>query len=150
MSPVLRYCLKVWLATLIIAPVLWLIIGWVLSTGVESFSSSPIWLVTQLGGYMIYMAVFGFIVSIPFFLLAFFLAVLLNKNLRNKHLFKPVLTIGGLVCSLIPLLIITFSGTALSAKLLAIYSSYPTVVIAGIWYFKFDTTVALLKTAASD
>ncbi len=62
------------------------------------------------------------------------------------HVFKYILSFLGVLFSLIPLLIVALSIKNLSPENLVMCSSYPMMIVAGIWYFRLNIILEVAKT----
>jgi hypothetical protein len=146
LKQIFNYCLKVWLTALVVGPVLWLLFGLVLTTRVEFSSSSPVIFLGRFLAYMAYMIILGSIVSIPSFIILYLSAFLLAKWICSIQVFKYLLSFLGVLYSFIPILVSASSAANLSTTDLLMFSSYPIMILAGIWYFKFNIALAVKHT----
>lgn len=133
---VIPYTLKVWLTSVALAPVL--------QMAVQLVTEIPYKFNTlrDVVVYLLYMAVCGWLFSIPCWLLLLLSAWITNFATSKIPLIKIILSIAGIIIALLPF--ITYAGQSLpqyNNPDFAWVMFYPLTIAAGVWVYKLKPSV---------
>jgi hypothetical protein len=128
---VLPYTLKVWLSSVVLAPIIQIMVQLITQVPYK-FNS-----VRDVMVYFIYMLVCGWLFSIPCWFLLLFSTWVSNLLTSKIRLIKAILSVAGALIAILPF--ITYAGNSLphydNTDFIWVML-YPVTIIVGIWAFR--------------
>lgn len=142
MKQVLIYSLKVWLTSVLISPIIFILIEITFKT--RSFID-----VNSVLGFIAYSIPYGLVLSIPSWLLFFACIYNISKFIRNLLTIRLIVTLVGSVLSLLSFYII-FHRDDDTTGVIPWALSYCIIIIAGSWFYAFNANVTESKSIDHD
>ncbi|MGF7039102.1 hypothetical protein M2273_002354 [Mucilaginibacter lappiensis] len=127
---VFNYCLKVWLTSVVVSPILYILIEVIINSGY--FESIP----SEIA-FILFSILYGLILSIPSCLLLLGSLYVLNRMNLSISTSKIWLSITGIILTLIPFVIMYHSYDIERRPAIIPWAiSYCLVIVAEIWFYK--------------
>jgi len=127
-----RYSLKVWLTSVILSPILYVLVDSVLN---------PKYISGLLGifGFISYSIPYGLMLSIPSWGLLWISCIFINKRTATVRLKKIILSIIGAILSLLPFYLLFHLDDDNAHEDVITWSiCYSVIIIAGVWFYKLS------------